>query len=133
MGFTKGGLNRVQLEHGTHKSSHSPLQFALRNAYLQLVLNTSSFGLFLLRILSPVRARSKYNILSNRRGVARGTSSVLLRETKLRPSLALCDSRVDHLLMYSESNSTGCLDLLAIIVESPTDNRLGSVFICGGR
>ena len=33
--------------------------------------------------------------------------------------------------MYSESNSTGCLDLLAIIVESPTDDRLGSVFVCG--
>lgn len=33
--------------------------------------------------------------------------------------------------MYGESDSACSLDLLAIIVESPGNDRLGAIFVCG--
>lgn len=33
--------------------------------------------------------------------------------------------------MGGEADSAGCLDFLSIIVESPADDRLGTVFVCG--
>ena len=34
--------------------------------------------------------------------------------------------------MYCESDASGCLDLLAIVIESPAHDRLSSVLVCGG-
>lgn len=45
--------------------------------------------------------------------------------------LSLCYSWVDDLLVYGETDSACSLDLLAIIVESPGDDRLGAVFVRG--
>jgi hypothetical protein len=33
--------------------------------------------------------------------------------------------------VYGKSDATGCLDLLAIVVESPANDRFGSVLVCG--
>jgi hypothetical protein len=108
-------------------------QMRPKHAYLQFILHSSNLSLLLLRVFPPVRAGSEYDIFAHRRGIARWTSSILLRETKLRPSFALSNSRVNDLLVYGESNASSCFNFLAIIVESPAHDRLGSVLVgcCG--
>lgn len=34
--------------------------------------------------------------------------------------------------MYGEAYPTGGLDLLALVIESPRNDRLGAIFVCGG-
>ena len=100
---------------------------------LQLILHRASLALLLLRILLPVRAGSEYDVFPSARGIKGWPSWILLRETELRPCLALGDSGVHHFPVYGEADATRSLDLLAIIVESPADDCLGSVLVCGGR
>lgn len=61
------------------------------------------------------------------------SSCILRRESKLRPLFPLSNSWVDDLLVCSKSDAARRLDLLAIVVESPCDDRLGTVFVCRGR
>ena len=44
---------------------------------LQFVLHTANLGLLFLRILTPIRARSEYDVLSHARRVRCWASSVL--------------------------------------------------------
>jgi hypothetical protein len=59
---------------------------------------------------------------------------ILSRKAELGPCLALGNSRVHNLLVYSKAYPTRCLDLLALVIETPGHNRLGAIFVCrGGR
>jgi hypothetical protein len=116
---------------------------------LQLILHTSSLGLLLLGVLTPVCARSENdvltaNLLGSKFSIGKGdhepntccigsrSSAILGREPKLRPLFPLRNSWIHNLLMYREPDSASSLDLLAIIVPSPADYGLSTILICSG-
>jgi len=105
---------------------------ALDFLVLQFVLHASSFSLLLLSILAPVCAWPENDVLSNGRSISCRSRSVLSRESKLGPLLALRNSWVYNLTNSSESYPAGSLDLFAIIVQRIGDYCLGAIFVCGG-
>lgn len=74
------------------------------------------------------------SVLRDDSGYLRSTysSCIFSRQSELRPLLPLSYSWIDDLLVYGESDPACGLDLLALLVESPRDDCLGAIFICGG-
>jgi len=105
---------------------------ALHLLILQLVLHASSLGLLLLSIFAPVCAWSENDVLSHRRSISCRSGSVLRREAKLSPLLALCNSGVHNLADGGEPYPAGGLDLFTVIVQRIGDYCLGAILVCGG-
>jgi hypothetical protein len=96
---------------------------------LQLVLHAAHLWFLLLRVFTPVRARSEDDILADGSGIGDWASFVLGRETKFGPGLTLCDAGIYNFFDDSSADSPGCFHLFALIVESPGDYCLRSILV----
>lgn len=107
---------------------------ALDGLVLELLLHGVGVGVLglVLGILTPVGAETEDDVLADRRGIGLGTGAILLRQTKLGPGLAFRYAGVDDLTVCNHTNTAGCLDLLAILVESICDCGFRTVLVLDG-
>jgi hypothetical protein len=105
---------------------------------LQLVLHGLGVGIggLVLGILAPVHAWSEDDVLANGGGIVGRSWGVLGALAELGPGFPVSDSRVHGLGVGDVSDAASGLDLLAIVIVSISNDRLGSILVgdsLGGR
>ena len=111
---------------------------ALDFLVLQLVLHALGVGVvrLVLGILAPVYAGSEDDVLSDRGGIGGRSIAVLCALSKFTPFFPIGYTGVHCLGVGDESNASGSLYFLAVIVVAECDSGLGAVLVgdgLGGR
>jgi hypothetical protein len=98
---------------------------------LQLVLHGLGVGVvgLVLGVLAPVGAGAEDDVLADGGGIGSRALAILGAGAELGPVLAFGHAGADCLAVGDEANSSGGLDLLAVLVVAVLDHRRAAILV----